>query len=168
MNEFLKAATTSVSVDKTQADIIATLNRYGASGFGFRRRGATVEATFHLPSKSGGDRTVSIPVNVETVREKLTAFQAARIRKGAHVGKTVAVEQAERVAWRALLLWIEASLLAVALGAQSMEEAFFAHMIVETEDGQRGRVVDYFGMLTYSDTGKLPNPNRLLLSGVAS
>lgn len=162
MSEFLKSATTGVSADKSQGEIIATLGRYGASGFGFRRRGEVVEVTFHLPRKGADDLSVRIPVNVTTVRASLDALWSGDQRPHSKRPVDMAV-QAERVAWRALLTWIDASLLAVKLGAQSMEEAFFAHLVVTTEDGLEGRLVDYVKSLGGASGGVLPSVNRLRL-----
>jgi hypothetical protein len=156
-SEFVKSAITKVPAATTQSAIIEVLARYGASGFGFRRRGDVIEATFHLPRAGAGDQTVRIPVNVASVYAILQ-------KRGRGVGeKTPDMAQAERTAWRALLLWIEASLLAVKLGAQSMEEAFFAHLLVTTEDGQEGRMVDYVATLGVAAGGVLPSARRLAL-----
>lgn len=162
MTDFVKSATTTVSASASQAEIIAVLARYGASGFGFRRRGDVVEATFHLPRPGADDQSVRIPVSVTTVSEKLLAFH--RTPAGQRMKRRAPdTEQAERTAWRALLIWIEASLLAVKLGAQSMEEAFFAHLVVTTDDGQEGRLVDYVATLGKAAGGTLPSARRLLL-----
>ena len=40
------------------------------------------------------------------------------------------MEQAERVAWRNLYLWIDAALSAATMGLQTITEAFFAHAVV--------------------------------------
>lgn len=162
MKDFVKASTTTVSVERSQAEVIATLGRYGASGFGFRRVGETVEVTFHLPAAEGPDRTVTVPVDIPTVHQKLQAMTARRVQRGSHVRRLVAREQAERVAWRVLLDWIEAALLAVALGVQTIEEAFFAHTVVTTRDGQTGRLIDYVHAIEHS-TGDLPATGRPML-----
>jgi hypothetical protein len=46
------------------------------------------------------------------------------------------LEQAERVALRNLVLWIDAALSAASVGLQTITEAFFAHAVV-TEGGLR-------------------------------
>jgi len=164
MSDFVKASTTTVSVEKSQGDVIATLRRYGASGFGFRTVGQTVEVTFHLPAEGAPDRTVMIPVNVDTVHAKLQAMNNRRVERGRHVRRAVSREQAERVAWRVVLDWIEAALLAVSMGVQTVEEAFFAHSVVTTRDGQTGRLIDYVHSIAdASPDGRLPAPGRPLL-----
>lgn len=165
--DFVKAATTSTPAEKSQGDIIAMLHRYRASGFGFRARGSLVAVSFHIPKEGGADTTVEIPIDVERVHERLNGLQRAKRSHGRHVAATVDRAQAERVAWRILYLWIDAALAAVSIGAQSIEEAFFAHLIVENTDGQSGRVIDYVHTLQEGAGGQLPAPRLLLGSGGA-
>lgn len=161
MTDFVRAADTDVKAERSQAAIIAMLGRYGASGFGFRRRGDIAEVTFHLPRKDRDDQTVRIPVDVRAVLTKIIRMRdTKRARR-----KTPDMDQAERVSWRALLFWIEASMMAVQLGAQSMEEAFFAHLVVTTDDGQEGRLVEYVATLGLATGGLLPSSRRLLDAG---
>jgi hypothetical protein len=162
MSDFIKAATSPVPSDRSQAEIITVLTRYGASGFGFRRRADVVEVTFHLPRTGGDEQSVRIPVNIKTVHDKLLVWHKSPARTS-HT-RTPDRDQAERTAWRALLTWIEASLLAVQLGAQSLEEAFFANLLVTTDDGHEGRLVDYVATLGTAAGGTLPSPRRLLLN----
>ena len=75
--------------------------------------------------------------------------------------------QAERTAWRNLVDWLDASLAAVSIGLQTMDEVFLAHAVLETSDGQRGRFIDYV-QTAYAAGGRLPaipNADRLLPSG---
>jgi hypothetical protein len=44
-------------------------------------------------------------------------------------------EQAERVAWRHLVLWVDAACAATNAGMQTMSEAFLAHTLVKAPDG---------------------------------
>lgn len=159
MADFVKSASTKVSVEDTQGQIIGMLHRYGASGFGFRRHGDVITVTFHIPMGSGmNDRTVAIPIDVAKVRAKLNPKLDAleRHRKQRRV---IDPARAERVAWRIVLDWIDASLSAVSIGAQTIEEAFYAHTVIETVDGQRGRLIDYVGTISaFGEEGKLPAP----------
>lgn len=148
---FVKAVHTKCSVEKSQADIVATLNRYGASGFGFRRRASIVEVTFHLPN-GGAERTVCIPIDTAIVHD--------RIVRSRRTARAVDRAQSERVAWRIALLWIDTALTAVTIGVQSIEEAFFAHLVVETEDGATGRMVDYVASIGGTGPRRLPAATR--------
>lgn len=172
MSDFVKAQSTSTTVEESQGQIIAMLHRYGASGFGFRRLPGDIhEVRFHLPTQPDRDLTVAIPVNVSSVHARLNAAQA-KIAKARHRKPTVERAQAERVAWRILYLWIDAALAAVSIGAQSIEEAFFAHLIVETTEGEEGRLADYIATLQRAASGSegrlptLASVRRLLGPGV--
>jgi hypothetical protein len=166
MSDFVKSATTTTPIAKSQADIIAMLGRYGATGFGFRRVGPIVSVTFHLPRAGGGeDYTVEIPVNVASVAKKLGDTSRIITKQSRANRPASAEEHAERVAWRVLHLWIDAALSAVQLGAQTIEEAFFAHLLVATDDGRTGRLVDYVKSIGAGSGGVLPSATRLLGSG---
>lgn len=164
MADFVKSASTRVTVEETQGHIISVLHRYGASGFGFRRVGDVVSVTFHIPEgKEGRERTVEIPIDIAKVRVKLNPKLAELNR--ARKQTTQVGGQAERVAWRIVLDWIDAALSAVSIGAQTLEEAFYAHTVIETMDGQRGRLVDYVNTIAAFDpnaAGKLPSPGGKL------
>jgi hypothetical protein len=164
MSDFVKSATTSTPVAKSQGDIIGMLGRYGASGFGFRRTGDVIEVTFHMPSEGQRDHSVCIPVDVRTVRAKLDGPELQAARKSRRQATFTTDDQAERVAWRVMHLWIDAALSAVSLGAQTIQEAFFAHLVVTTEDGTQGRLVDYIATLGLANGSALPSANRLALS----
>jgi hypothetical protein len=154
-SEFVKSATTATSVEQSQAQIIAMLRRYGASGFGFRTEGATVLVTFYMPRHGGGTpHEVAIPIDVGRVHAKLDtpAVRAAQRAKK----KAINAEQAERVAWRVLYLWIDAALAAVSIGAQTIEDAFLAHMVVESRHGTRARVADHMAPALASGADYMP------------
>lgn len=160
---FVKAATTTTSPEKSQADIMAMLRRYHASGFGFRRVATKLWVSFHVPRQGdGGDHTVEIPIDTTLVLERL--LEVHRLKRS-HTKRPDAA-LAERVAWRILYLWIDAALAAVAIGAQSLEDAFFAHLVMENTDGQTGRVSDYVRTLQQGTGGyQLPAARLLIGSG---
>jgi hypothetical protein len=136
---FIKAGTTSTAVSKSKADIEKMLRRYGASAFNvtqdFASRRSSV--SFVLPNDpSNASAQVPIRLHVETQR-------VAKLLHGKNKTLTVAqLEQAERVAWRNLALWIDAALSAASIGMQTITEAFFAHTVVGV-DGER--MIDLVG-----------------------
>lgn len=77
----------------------------------------------------------------ETLRrlEKMDVFRSKRDRKDYRTREAWALEQAERVAWRQIILWVEAGLNMAASGVQTLEEAFFAHSVLP---GTNHRVID--------------------------
>lgn len=121
------ARETTVPVDRSRAEIERLLTKYGASKFfsgwdedkaviGFSLSDRYVQ--FHLP----------LP-KVETYR--VTVGGRARGKTAAHA----AFEQANRSAWRSLLLCIKAKLESVESGIETFEEAFLAHILVTDGEG---------------------------------
>ena len=53
--------------------------------------------------------------------------------------------QAERVAWRNLVLWVDAACAAAAVGLRPMSETFFADLVVTGDDGKPQRMFTAFG-----------------------
>ncbi len=120
------AADTSVSVERSKAEIERTLVRYGAAQFAsgwdstgramlsFKIEDRIVQMTLQLPSpddpcfhKTPGGRR----------HRKPAAAQAAW-------------EQACRAQWRALALVVKAKLEAVAAGISTLEQEFLAHILL--------------------------------------
>jgi hypothetical protein len=122
---FIKAHDTKVSVSNSRAELEKMLRRYGASTFhvsmDFAARRSSV--SFVVPNGVGSAQ-VPVRLYVETERvarilfEKRSRFTEAQL------------EKAERVAWRNLVLWVDATLSAAAIGMQTVTEAFFAHAVV--------------------------------------
>jgi len=116
------AEKTSVSVDKSQAEVKAILRRYGADRFGtmeeaskaflmFEFKGLTIQMEVPLPDASEFSRT-------ETGRSR-TASSADE----AHA-------QAIRQRWRALVLAVKAKLEAVEIGISTVEKEFMAFVMM--------------------------------------
>lgn len=121
------AANTSVSVEKTRAEIETLLNRYGASRFGYMtdEHGARIVfeimgrgVRFVLPLPSRGEKAFTHrPVRgiqvINTPEQNLKLW-----------------EQACRTRWRALLLCIRAKLEACAAKITTFESEFLAHIVL--------------------------------------
>jgi hypothetical protein len=118
------AENTSVSSEKSRAEIEQTLARYGADGFmygwdggtavlAFQMHGRRIRFDLQMPERH--DREFSL---TETGRERAPA-QAAK-----------AWEQACRQRWRALALVIKAKLEAVESGITEFEEEFLAPIVL--------------------------------------
>ena len=117
------AAKTTVSTEKSRAEIEAILRRYGASAFmyawegnraiiGFRARDRHIRFTLPLPDRESKEFTHSSrgPRSPDAV--------------------TVLWEQACRQSWRALALVIKAKLEAVEAGIVEFESEFLAHIVL--------------------------------------
>lgn len=124
-SSFIKAYDTKVSVSNSRAELEKMLRRYGASSFNvamdFTARRASV--SFVVPNGVGSAQ-VPVRLYVETGRVARILFsQKSRFTEAQ-------LEKAERVAWRNLVLWVDATLSAAAIGMQTVTEAFFAHAVV--------------------------------------
>lgn len=118
------AASTSVSSDKSRAEIEKTLSRYGASQFmygwdatraivGFVMHDRQVRFVLPMPSRTDSEFTLT-----PTGRERSPAQAEA------------AYEQAVRSRWRALALVVKAKLEAVETGIVGFEQEFLAHLVL--------------------------------------
>jgi hypothetical protein len=100
------AANTSVPVDRTRQEVEQTLTRYGATAFGYMTTAGKAVILFEAK-----DRKIKITV-------PLPDGDSERDRKMA------------RQRWRALLLVIKAKLESVESGIETLEEAFFANIVM--------------------------------------
>ena len=161
---FVKAADTRTDPSKSRSDIETMLRRYGAVGFNFAvdLEKDTVTVSFMLPDspKPNAPRVpVTLPVEIRRVYHALYGTP----RKGQNYD-TTKMRKAERVAWRNLVLWIDAALSAASIGVQTITEAFLAHTVVVRDDGRQQRMMDYL-----NDTGgALPSGARALLPAVVA
>lgn len=138
---------TSVAVGRSSAELETLLRRYGASGYtvsndytgGTLIIGFTMPRSWQVPDAEPIEIKLAVSYG-ETLRrlERMPEFVTKRRGKGANV-EAWGTEQAERVAWRQILLWVEAGLNAAAAGIQTIEEAFFAHSVLP---GTQQRVID--------------------------
>lgn len=134
---------TSVSVDRSRAEVERTLERFGATTFGYAwdRRTETYchrcKATTGTACKSAGhstaeelreyamlsfklkDRAIRLDVPMPTQRE---------------VGSKANLEVRTRERWRAIALIVKAKLQAVEAGVDTIETAFLANVV--TGDGR--------------------------------
>lgn len=120
------AADTSVSVDKSRAEIEGTLRRYGADTFfsgwnadqafvSFRVRDRFVKLSLPLPSKNEKRFHQDARYSHRTV----TAAKASE-----------RYEQELRTRFRALLLVIKAKLESIEAKIETFEQAFLAHIVL--------------------------------------
>jgi hypothetical protein len=143
---FVRSWDTETSVAKSQAELEALLRRYLAHGYTVSADyvGRTLVISFTLPRtwQVKTEETIEIRLTVsfgETERRlnKLEAFTTRA--RGKRDGGVWAREQPERVAWRHVVLLVQAGLEAAASGIQTVEEAFFAHSVLP---GTPHRVID--------------------------
>ena len=151
----VKAATTTVTVTKSQTDLIALLRRYGARDFGFDEDPNGKEASVRFRVTTGGrDLPVLMRVDIEAVYRAL--YPQKPKGHGSQVARTLAArqEQAQRTAWRLLIDWIDAACSTTAIGLQSVEEVFMAHIVVRDHNERPLRLIEAFHQMQSS--GALP------------
>jgi hypothetical protein len=139
---FVRSWDTEVPVSRTAAAMEEMIRRYGASGY---TRSEDYTAGRVVVAFTIAARDVRMFVDVPTVEQKLRAmpeFMQKRNAKPWDNRDPWARAQAERVAWRHLLLYVEASLNAVSAGLLTLEEAFFAYALIQAPDGDKQRAVD--------------------------
>jgi hypothetical protein len=136
---FVKAGTTTTAPAKSQIELERILRRYGASGFGVQSdyQARTIRVLFRVPDQPGSQ--AHVPIRLEVSIANVAQALGYRISSlGA-----AAWEQAERVAWRHLVLWVDAALSASSAGMQTMTEAFLAHAVVRNAEGQSLRFIEH-------------------------
>lgn len=134
--KFFKSENTTTPVRNSKGEIETILRRYGASGFSVAEdyhRGIVV-ISFVVPDHHGKDAAqvpVKLPINIGKIYHIIYGVEPRMGDRGSDW------ERAERVAWRNLVLWIDAALSAAAAGLQTITEAFFAHAVVDQTGGRR-------------------------------
>lgn len=151
------AQDTSVSVDRSKADIEKLLGRYGATKFasgweeseahlGFCIAGRTIRFVLPLPDKT---------------HDEFQMTPAGRRRRHP-LDAEKAWEQACRSRWRALLLVIKAKLEAAECGISTIEDEFMAWTVLP---GSRGRTIGDVLRPQIAESIASGKPAPLLLSG---
>lgn len=136
---FVKSADTSTAVSASQRELERILRRYGASDFNlgsdWEKRIARV--AFRVPDTPGSKLLVPVrlEVSIQAVAEALGLTKPRHSWSGPVKPSQAAWERAERVAWRHLVLWVDAACSATSAGLQTMSEAFLAHTLVRSPDG---------------------------------
>jgi hypothetical protein len=100
------AEKTKVPIERTKAEIEATLTRYGADRFAYFSEPARATIVFEAH-----ERRLRFDVPLEE-------------------GKSEKAERLRRQRWRALLLCVKAKLESVASHIETFEEAFLAHVVM--------------------------------------
>jgi len=147
------ASQTSVSTEKSRNEIERTLQRYGASGFGFwlENDKALVQFTIEnlkiafnlpMPDRKSEEFTMSSHKN-DWQRKPLTAETHQK-----------RWEQACRQRWRALALVIKAKLEAIDSGISTFQEEFMAHIMLPDGVTVGEKLVP--GLTQLKETGQMP------------
>lgn len=119
------AKTTTVSVEKSRAEIERTLERYGANQFAYGRDDDRGIASIQF---SANDRHIRFVLTFPSRGE----YRFTHSKRGKRTAENAYAqwEQACRQRWRALLLCIKAKLEAVECGISEFEDEFMAHIVL--------------------------------------
>jgi hypothetical protein len=161
---FVKSASTGTSVESSRAELNKVLSRYGCTAFGYEEDAdaGVTRVTFRVPDSPEKD-AAKVPVRLEVKPMEVYARLYGRptfwdgskrvpaFEKKHYDSKKFA--QAERVAWRHLILWVDAACTAASAGMTTMREAFHANVLVRDEQGRVGRMVDYVQTLMSGEGG---------------
>ena len=139
---FVRSWDTDVTVQRSGVALEEMLRRYGVSGY---TRSEDYEQKRIVVAFTIAGRDIRILVDVNQVKRKLLQvpdFARAVQAKPSANRETWTTAQSERVAWRHLVLYVEAGLNAVSAGLLTLEEAFFAHAMLNAPDGAKYRAID--------------------------
>lgn len=160
LGQFVKSADTKTPATNSRGEMDKLLRRYGASAISIaediKKRELVVSFIVpDSPEKDAPNVPVRLPISVFRVYDMLygqptkTLYARGTERDYPPFNGKWSVQvfnpagydekkmqQAERVAWRNLLLWVDAALSAAYAGMQTITEAFFAHTVVGS-GGQR-------------------------------
>lgn len=119
------ASSTSVSAEKSKAEIERTLARYGASHFvyGTAPTGALVQFNMN-------DRSIRFTMALPQRNDREFTHTPSRGQERTRAAADEAYDQAIRQRWRALALVIKAKLEAVESEIETFEEAFMSHIVL--------------------------------------
>lgn len=121
------AANTSVSVEKSRAEIESILTKYGAGQFGYATDQGRGLASIQFSASGRHVRFVlQLPRQMDEAFVMCPKGKKARTADAAYK----AWEQACRQRWRALALCIKAKLEAVECGIAEFEDEFMAHIVL--------------------------------------
>lgn len=119
------ASQTSVSVEKSKMEIEGTVRRYGATGFASGWQGDRASLQFVI-----GNRHIRFVMELPAPSERRFTHTEGRHQVRTQASAAEAWEQACRQKWRALALLVKAKLEAVDAKISTIEEAFFADIVL--------------------------------------
>ena len=117
------AQNTTVSTDRSRAEIERTLQRYGANAFGYAWDGDRAVITFRAAG-----RMIRFMIGMPPLSD--FAYTPSGRRSRSEEQQHAEREKAMRQRWRALALVVKAKLEAVESGITTFESEFMAHVVL--------------------------------------
>lgn len=133
----LRSADTRTSVRDSKSELERVLTRYGCTRFGSDQdhEAQRITVWFTVPD-SRLAKAEFIPVRLEI------ALRDVKARLDAHFPtRLIEPAQVERVAWRHIVLLVEAGLVSAEAGIKRISEFFLADTVVHDEQGQPARFI---------------------------
>lgn len=131
-------ATTTVPVERSQAEIRKLLTDYGCSRFAFGEETDSASVRWAAVSFAHAGHAVRMRVPHKPLDEKALQAKARRARTQTFDDfQSAAIEQEAKRIWRVMAWNLKARLVAVEEGVETFEEAFLAHLV----DERTGRTI---------------------------
>lgn len=130
------ASSTTVSVERSRAEIETVLAKYGADRFGYATEPGQAMIAFHIKDMTGVHLMIRMTLPLPAKREKEFTHRSVYQKMVENPPEMVNKlwEQACRSSWRSLCLVIKAKLEACAVGISTIEREFLADVV--TADGR--------------------------------
>lgn len=141
------AQNTDVSSDKSLMEIRRTLTRYGCKSFHFGEEGTQALIAFEI-----NDRFFKIVLPLPDRQD--FALTPERQTMRSPQAREAAYEQAVRQRWRALSLWIKATLEATESGITTLEEALLPFILLPDKSTVREFMLPQVAQAY--ETGRMP------------
>ena len=122
------AATTTVSPERSQAELVQLLKKHGATAHAFGVEGGVARVMFEL-----GSRRVRFDLRVPQARDfvsKMTYLVKCKSLNQRDEWCRKQAEQAERQRWRALVLVVKAKLELIAEGMGTVDSEFLSQIVL--------------------------------------
>ena len=143
------ASDTSVSSEKSRAEIERTLMRYGATSFAYMTTPADAKIGFEMEG-----RRIMFVLPMPDPKAREFTHTPERGTRRSDTAAQAALEKAGRQRWRALALVVKAKLEAVESGISEFEDEFMANIVMAD-----GRTVGQWArpqIATMYESGKMP------------
>jgi hypothetical protein len=116
---------TEIPAERTAAEISSCLVQAGASSISTRFEGGKIVGLGWTMKVAGNDIQFAMPARVDPVEKLLTRRRSGYVDRAARERIRA---QAERVAWRQLLRWVQAQLAMIDVGMVQSAEVFMPYM----------------------------------------
>lgn len=123
------AYTSKIDASKTISEIHEVLARAGAQRIAVSYDGAQPSGiSFALQTEAWGARVFDLPVDVDAMQRKMIALKRAKKLPGLSEADSKSREQATRVAWRVIKIWLVSQLSLLETEMVALEQVMFPYL----------------------------------------